>query len=290
MNWSSNVPRFRLHGLQAIALGAIVVALLIGIGLAGAPGLGAAVETGASEPPIEVTAEYVGENVDADHAFAVAVTLEPDERTLKTSSIDVAATEEAFLSAGSIDTSVSTRDGRQVVSRVEDSTAAFDIGRLHPGEQVTIEVMIYPRMLVPDDDRLATVEASTQFSDNQEIVSDSIPVNPEMRPTDVGIVESEATDWRLLLGSGVGVGLIVAGGATWLVWRRRRAHLQRLARQLRDVAVAGETRRLANELLGALGGTDGAATDPIKNDTSDADNTGQSDSDMAQIELTLDED
>lgn len=228
----------------------VLVVLLLPVG-AGVTGATAAAQP--AEVPAEVTTTYLGDSAESNHAFALRVSVTPQDRTLESTEIDVDSTTQAFISASSIDTIVSTEDGRQVVTRVEDNPGAFRIGQLRPGEEVIVEMELYPRALVPNGDRLADVEVTTQFAANSRIVSESVDVAPSLSAEDVTVVQSPPVPLPVGIGGGAVAGGLVAGLAGFALWRQKAGQLQRILNKLDTAVMSAEARELVTQARSVIG-------------------------------------
>ncbi|QAU11345.1 hypothetical protein EKH57_00175 (plasmid) [Halorubrum sp. BOL3-1] len=234
--------------VQKLAVVVIVLLLPVGAGLAGTT---AAAQQ--AEVPAEVTTTCLGDSGESNHALTLRVSVTPQDRTLESTEVDIDSTTQAFISASSVDTIVSTEDGRQVVTRVKDNPGAFTIDRLRPGEEVIVEMELYPRTLVPNGDRLASVEVTTQFAANSRIVSESVDVAPRLPAEDVAVVQTPAVPLPAGIGGGVVAGGLVAGLAGLVLWRRKTGQLQRILGQLDTAVMSAEARELVSQARSVIG-------------------------------------
>lgn len=235
----------------------LCTAILVATIIFSATTIGGASTAGAqpdAEVPMTVSTHYIGNTTDAEHAFETQITLAPTDRRLNDTEITISTTERAFISPAAIETIVSTRDGRQVISRVAGEPGTFHIDRVNPGETVTIVVRLYPQQLVPDGEPLATVEATTQFVGNQRVLTDRVPIRPDPDAGALGVVSTPGPPLYVIGIGGLLAGAVLVGGGAVFVMKRRASRVQHLARQIQRSAVNTEARQTAEELQQVAGG------------------------------------
>ncbi|WP_435064133.1 hypothetical protein [Halobaculum sp. EA56] len=263
-------------------VGVIGITVILALGV----GSGMAV-TADSEAPITIDSEYNGTTTSADHVFVVRITLSPSKRALNRSTIDISATEGAFISTSSVETSQSTTDGRQVISRVEDRAMRFEIDRLGTGESATIELRVYPKKLVPEGEPLAIVETTVQYQNNNEIVTQQRTVAPAVSDSEVGIVSTGTVPDAVYAIGGAVAGVLLTGLATGIIWRRKRARLRSIARDLSGAVVSSEARQLVQDLRAQLGESTGEDRDDHGDGGSSSVSSTETESDEDDVHLEI---
>jgi len=246
-----------------------VVALVLG-------GAAVGTSTATQQPalPVEVTTDYLGDSTEADHAFSLRITVSPDDRTLESTTVDIAAMTRAFISQRSISTFVSTQDGRQVLTRSSEAPGEFHVDRLRPGEEVTIELKLYPQALVPGGERLAQVTVESQFAANNRVVSNEFGVAPQLSEGDVTVVEDRRIPLVTAVGGGLASGALISTLIGVVLWKRKQSQLSRLLGRLDDAVMSAEAEDLVGQARTVVGDTDsgidsGSVTDEDEDDDDD---------------------
>jgi len=269
-----------------------VVALVLG-------GAAVGTSTATQQPalPVEVTTDYLGDSTEADHAFSLRITVSPDDRTLESTTVDIAAMTRAFISQRSISTFVSTQDGRQVLTRSSETPGEFHVDRLRPGEEVTIELKLYPQALVPGGERLAQVTVESQFAANNRVVSNEFGVAPQLSEGDVTVVEDRRIPLVTAVGGGLASGALISTLIGVVLWKRKQSQLSRLLGRLDDAVMSAEAEDLVGQARTVVGDTDsgidsGSVTDEDDDDdlfgVSNDSSTAPDDTDDFDISLGQD--
>lgn len=265
-----------------------VIALVLSVAVVGT-------STAAQQPalPVEVTTDYIGDSTEANHAFNTRITVAPTDRTLESTTVDIATTARAFISQRSISTSVNTQDGRQVLTRSNEGDGEFHIDRLRPGEEVTIELELYPQVLVPGGERLAQVGVESQFAANNRVVENEIDVAPEVSEGDIAVVEEPQIPLVAAVGGSLVSGILLCGLIGVVLWKRKQSQLGQLLDRLDDVVMSAEAADIVAQTRTVAGASDTGVDSESGEDTDDddmfgiADDTATRDEDVEEFDISF---
>ncbi|MGB9957553.1 hypothetical protein ACOZ4B_14350 [Haloferax prahovense] len=233
----------------------------------------AAVDSSGPAAPLTVDTTFVGTSEASEHAVEVTVTVAPTDKTgpINNTVITINTEDTSFIDPSSISTNETT-GGTQVVRQNQSRPTAFALDRMEPGERVTISFRVYPKVVLPAGETLATVSAQTQFTQTQRVVSETKPVAPVVDQSDAGYAVTPPIS--PVQAGGIGATVAAVGTLVLaLVYRRqRRQTLCGLLRSAHEQAVSSGTKRAIEKILAKLGGDPPSSTtgfDTTTSETSD---------------------
>jgi hypothetical protein len=205
---------------------------------------------------MSIEATFLGTTNNSEHAFDVRIRVEPTTETgpIRNTTIIAVPTSDAFAETGAINTTVTTTDGEQVLTRLERDRIAYRISELDPEESVVIRFRLYPKALVPTGDSLAEVTVKTRLATNEQIVRGQRNISPSVPAQQVGTVPARLLPTPALVGGGAVLGGSTAVAFVWWRGRTRRARLVERLHRLRDAVSTRQATQQVDDLLADFGG------------------------------------
>lgn len=212
---------------------------------------GAGVSAGQSSLPVSVETAYLGQSTDDVHAVRATVRVEPTTEfgTISKGQLTLRASDGAFI-GNTVETSQQT-GGDQVLTRARDDPLTFTIGRVEPGETVSLAVRLYPKATFPDE-KLGAIAVSLQRGRNNEVVDSKLSIAHPVTPDEVSYGESPTVPPWAAGAGGIGIGALLAGAVTSRLQRVRERRVADILARIADRATSTSVANDAEEALSLL--------------------------------------